>query len=295
MLSVIIPNFNGKHLLDQFLPNNLAILDTLGHPYEVILVDDASTDGGYTTDHPKVRQIQNPVNSGFSITANAGAAAAQYPILLFLNSDIKIETLDFDPILAYLSQPDVFSVTPKIINQRYGKIESITVTQFAGGFLHGDVMDAKPEDLIEGRSIAWGCGGGVFIKKSVFDAFKGFNPIYSPFYFEDLDLGYRGWQQNLKSLYTNAATFLHCHQGTIGSHYTKAEVDAIYERNKLLFHWQNLRGLRRWSHHLISLALFILTGNIQQIRAIKAALKTFYAESNPNLPQAILDKHPKGL
>ncbi|WP_456376845.1 glycosyltransferase family 2 protein [Thiolapillus sp.] len=93
--SVVIVNFNGGELLLECLAG---VLDgTL--PVEVILVDNASTDGSAAKakeNHPPVRLIQNSNNPGFAIAANQGLRAARGDYLLVLNPDciLRPDTLE---------------------------------------------------------------------------------------------------------------------------------------------------------------------------------------------------------
>ena len=76
-LSVILPNYNGRQLLQRNLPSLFTALKGLEH--EVIVVDDCSGDDSVSflqQHYPQITLIQNPHNLGFSATCNAGIKAA---------------------------------------------------------------------------------------------------------------------------------------------------------------------------------------------------------------------------
>jgi glycosyltransferase involved in cell wall biosynthesis len=68
-ISVILPNYNGKHLLEAFLPHTYAAMGESGLDYEIIVVDDCSTDNSvkFLNDkYPEIKVLNNTENSGFS-------------------------------------------------------------------------------------------------------------------------------------------------------------------------------------------------------------------------------------
>src|SRR5438093_299679 len=93
-LSVVIPNYNGIALFPHTLPTVLGALQNLSIPNEIVVADDCSTDQSldFLSRHfPQIRIIRNESNKGFSVTANKGIQAAQYDLVLLLNSDVKLE------------------------------------------------------------------------------------------------------------------------------------------------------------------------------------------------------------
>lgn len=87
-VSVLITNWNGREILHDALRSLFA--RTAGARCEVIVVDDASSDGSadmVRTEFPQVRLIVNPVNAGFVGANNAGVKAAEGRYIMLLNSD----------------------------------------------------------------------------------------------------------------------------------------------------------------------------------------------------------------
>lgn len=274
-VSVVIPTYNGCHILKTCLSENMALFEQYGIR-DVIIADDASTDDSIAyiqTHFPSIRVVQNDSNSGFSITCNKGASLAKEPVVLLLNNDMVIKEMDLQGILEDLNSPDVFAITPKILrkNKEGDWInESPNYGYFAGGWFstENDFNAAETHATMEGLPLLWACGGAMFVSKSRFDALNGFDPMMSPFYCEDLDLSYRGWKRGWKSLYTEKATCHHQHQATIGALFTKAQVDAIHLRNKYLFIWKNITHWPYIMSHIATVVLKCLTFQIRDTRAI---------------------------
>jgi len=91
VVSMIIVSWNTKNYLIQCL-NTLAP-ETCPYPMEIIVVDNASTDGSaewVAQYFPHVRLIQNAANLGFAKANNIGASLSQGQYLCFINSDVKV-------------------------------------------------------------------------------------------------------------------------------------------------------------------------------------------------------------
>ena len=114
--SVVIPNWNGRDLLDKYLPSVIVAMS--GHPdNEVIVVDNASSDGSaefLSTAFPNVRVIRSGRNLGFGGGSNLGMREARNDIAVLLNSDMRAEPDFLAPLLKPFSDPLVFSVTSQI-------------------------------------------------------------------------------------------------------------------------------------------------------------------------------------
>jgi N-acetylglucosaminyl-diphospho-decaprenol L-rhamnosyltransferase len=118
-LSIIIVGWNVRQLLETALASIYAsVLE--GEPPEVILVDNASTDGTPAmvgTAYPQVRLIANRVNRGFTGANNQGIAAAGGEYILLLNPDTEVIGDALNRLVAYLEQhPRVGLVGPRLLN-----------------------------------------------------------------------------------------------------------------------------------------------------------------------------------
>ena len=91
-VSVVIPNYNGAHLLQKNLPSVIRALDFIQVEYEIIVVDDCSKDDSVLfiqTNYPAIKLIRNEKNGGFSISCNRGIELADKELILLLNTDIE--------------------------------------------------------------------------------------------------------------------------------------------------------------------------------------------------------------
>ena len=91
--TVVIPNWNGRDLLERYLPSIEAALSH-NEATEILVVDNGSTDGSVDflrTHHPRVKTLALDRNLGFGGGSNAGFRAARNDIVVLLNSDMRVQ------------------------------------------------------------------------------------------------------------------------------------------------------------------------------------------------------------
>ncbi len=243
--TVVIPNWNGRDLLEKYLPS--VILAMSGHPdNEVIVVDNASEDGSaaYLAEHfPLVRVIALPENRGFGGGSNAGFRAAKNDIVVLLNSDMRVEPNFLQPLLKHFSDHHVFSVSCQIFFSDPDKRREETgLTQgwWEGGRLK---IRHRLDDNVTSVFPCFYPGGG----SSAFDRRKflelgGFDHLYRPFYYEDTDLGVTAWKRGWKVLYEPASIVFHEHRGTIGKKFSREFIQGTLKKNAVLLVWKNVHN-----------------------------------------------------
>lgn len=118
-LSIIILSFNTKDLLRQCLASVYLAEDNFSGSFEVIVVDNASTDGSaemVAKDFPRVRLILKAENTGFARANNEGMKIAQGDFYVLLNSDTIISENTLSTLFDFIkSKPKVAIVTPKVV------------------------------------------------------------------------------------------------------------------------------------------------------------------------------------
>ena len=254
-ISIVIPSWNGLDLLRGCLPSVLAAArcytDQTGAPTELIVADDGSTDRTVTAfplEFPEATLIAKPRNEGFAQACNAGFAAVRYPLIALLNNDVSIEPDYFRLHALHFADPAVFAVTAKVYawdrplfmtGGRFGKFRR----GFWSVYFNYDVKDCSDAWVTERRLLsAYAIGGFVTYSTDKLRELGGFNPLLSPFHWEDVDLSYRGWKRGWSVHYEPRSIAHHKVSATIDAHFKKRHVDAVSFRNRLLFHWINLHS-----------------------------------------------------
>lgn len=218
--------------------------------YEIIIVDDCSSDDSVNYLHQSFKDItviQNEINSGFAKTANKGIFKASHSHIFLLNSDVKLTTDYFVPLLKYFDRPDTFGVMGRIIGWNDDTIQD-------GGkypFFHGVKIKTSGNYIpLEPITDSWLCsmylsGANAFIDREKILQLKGFDEIFSPFYVEDFELSLRAWRLGWKCYYEHFAVCRHKTSVTIKSAASKKDVAAIYNRNKMFLHAIHLSGYKK--------------------------------------------------
>lgn len=118
VLSICIVNYNAKDYLKGCLQSIYA--SGCKHPFEIVMVDNASRDGSVDmvqTDFPQVRLIRNESNAGFSHANNTALRMARGKYLLWLNNDTVVFPGALDILVEFLDQrPEAGIVSPKVLN-----------------------------------------------------------------------------------------------------------------------------------------------------------------------------------
>lgn len=228
--SAIIPNWRGRELLAKNLPSVIKC----GFD-EVIVVDDASLDDSnefLVKNFPSVQIIKHEKNEGFVKSVNDGVAAADGDIVFLLNLDVTPQGNIIGPVLKHFEKDDaVFGIS--LHEKGYGWARPT----LAGGFI-AHLPGRETEDYHE---TFWVSGGSGAFRKSLWDKLGGMDTLFSPFYWEDVDLSYRALRRGLKLIWEPEAVVLHKHETTINSeHFNPKKLSWIKDRNQLLFTWKHL-------------------------------------------------------
>ncbi len=252
--SVVIPNWNGRDLLEKYLPSVVEAMS--GNPRnEVIVVDNGSEDGSAEFLHqnfPTVRIIALEKNLGFGGGSNTGFKAATNDVVVLLNSDMRVAPDFLAPLLEGFSDPDVFAVSCQILFTDPNKVREETgLTQVwweDGAFRVAHRMDDQVTGLFP---CSYPGGGSSAFDRRKFLELGGFDELLRPFYGEDTDLGYLAWKRGWKVLYQPASLVWHEHRGTIGKKFSQAYIDSILQKNFLLLCWKNIHETRRITEHFL--------------------------------------------
>lgn len=216
MISVVIPNYNGKHYLERCLSSLLA---QTYEDFEVILVDNGSWDGSseYVEESfPEVRIVRNEENLGFAGGVNSGIRQARGELILTLNNDTKADK-EFIKSLAMAMDSDgkVGMCASKMLFCD-GRINSAGICISRSGAAWDRAMAELDEGQYDEVEEVFGpCAGAALYRKEMLDEIGLFDEEFFA-YMEDVDLAFRGQLAGWKCLYVPSAVVYHVHSGTAG-------------------------------------------------------------------------------
>ena len=237
-ISVVIPSRNGRALLETCLP---AIASQAFHlPVEVIVVDNGSDDATPTwlaANYPDTRTVVSACPLTFARAVNLGIAAARYSHICLLNNDMLLERGFFTALWhAFDAVPDLFCATAQILFPPGVRREETGKAVMAQS--SPDNFPVRCDEPLTGEDLTWvlyGSGGCSLYDSAKLRALGNVDEAYEPAYVEDLDLGWRAWQQGWPTVYVAGATVEHRHRATTSRYYTQEELDRVLEVNYLKF------------------------------------------------------------
>lgn len=246
-IDIVITSFNGKDLLAKQLP---VVIKNSPDVNQIIIVDDASSDGTveYLSENfPKIKCISNISNRGFTKSTNIGVEQSRADFVVLLNNDVYPETDYLRSAVKYFEDPKVFAVTFNEANSSW------PLVYFEGKIQY--IRGKKSEDPFFS---AWASGGSCIVRRNLWHALGGYNPVYSPGYWEDIDIGWRAWRMGYKIVWDPNSKVEHKHETTF-SKLSPTFVSMIKQRNELLFNWLNITDSKLLLDHLRFLLLHTLS------------------------------------
>ncbi len=235
-LSVVLPNWNGAHLLQKNLPAVIAACPDA----QIIVSDDASSDDSLAIlrrDFPYVTIVANRKQQGFSGNVNSGVQQATGDIVLLLNTDVVPEVGFLEPLLAHFKNPNVFGVG--CLEKSYEKNGVVKRGRGLARWEKGYFIHERGE--VDRSDTAWVSGGSSAFRRSMWNKLGGMDTIFNPFYWEDIDLSYRAKKAGWDIIFEKNSIVGHFHEeGKIKTSYTPSAVKRIVYRNQYLFIWKNI-------------------------------------------------------
>jgi len=257
-ITLIITNWNGSKLLRECLPTVLeAVRFDHHHFYEVMVIDDCSNDnslGILADEFPEVRTEQTPQNLGFQEANNYAVKLAESKIVMPMNNDIKLDPKALHYLAQHFDNKDTFAVS--------GKIFAFDQTTFLygnrGGYFqkgHFHLYEKPPED---DSQTLFACGGAFMVNRQKYLDLGGFDSMYHPLYYEEIDLSYRALKRGWKVHYEPQSIAYHKVQATITRQEKLRRISLISARNNYLFIWKNILDRSMTLTFLFYIPLFLL-------------------------------------
>jgi GT2 family glycosyltransferase len=245
-VSIVIPSYNTRDLVLKNIPKVIEAWKNQSNKIiEIIVVDDASPDDSAKVikeNFSEVRLIRHKKNRGFSSAVNTGVRMAKGNLVALLNTDV-IPSHDFlVATFPLFDNKKVFAVS--LHEEGYSWAKS----DFSNGYL----MHGQGEFVNSTHASFWASGGSAVFRREYWVKLGGMDEkIFSPLYWEDIDLSYRAVKRGLQVLWEPKATVVHKHESTV-SQLSKTYVQRIRERNELLFIWKNITSSRLIRRHLVA-------------------------------------------
>ncbi len=248
-ISVVIPNFNGKALLEENLPTVFSALKSTNIRYEVIVADDGSSDDSVEfikRKYPQIVLLAHPKNSGFSTNINSGLKLAQFDLVLALNNDVSLEREYFLKQLHHFHSEDTFGVMGALLDP---KTHAVTDgAKLAEQSFFGAIRSTK--NIVRNDDTPmlsfFLSGANALMDRKKLAAIGFFDEVFNPFYNEDVELSLRAWRMNWKCYFEPKAHAYHACSSTIKKVSNKELIRIISLRNRFVLHDIHLESVERF-------------------------------------------------
>ena len=267
LTSVVIPNYNGIRYLKNCL---LSLQKCEGEDFEVIVVDNGSTDGSdLLPDSLKlnVRLIKLNENTGFAHAVNVGIREAKGEYVILLNNDTEVESGFVRKLTEALKKNrKAFSASAMMVDMNNREVLDGAGDYYCAlGWAFAYGKGKKTEECDKGRKIFSSCAGACIYDKAKLEITGLFDELHFA-YLEDVDLGYRARIAGFDNIYEPAAEVYHAGSGFSGSRYNEFKIK-LSSRNSVYLILKNMPLLQLIINlpfivfgYLIKTLFFVLKG-----------------------------------
>lgn len=292
-VAVVILNFNGKLLLQKFLP------EVIQHSESALIyiIDNSSTDDSilYLKEYyPKIRLIELKENYGFAKGYNEGLKKINADYFILLNSDVEVTSDWINPVINIMEKDKTIGAAqPKILS--YNCKSEFEYAGACGGFIdkygypfcRGRIFNTLEKDngqYNDPIEVFWGTGACLFVRASVYNELNGFDDLYFA-HMEEIDLCWRIKNTGHKIMAIPQSVVYHVGGGTLDK--LSPRKTFLNFRNSLLSLTKNntsgslfLKVVIRLLLDGIAGAKFLIEGNAKHTWAVLRAHFSFYANLN---------------
>ena len=237
LVTVVIPNYNGKKYLDDCLKS---LKKQSYQEFKVIIVDNGSTDGSQDyikKKYPQVELIELSENTGFANAANVGIKASDSEYVFLLNNDTMCDENALENLIRVMeNKKKLFSAQAKMLQMKEPhNIDDSGDLYCALGWAFSPGKDADNNHFSRRESITSACAGAAIYRKEYFDKVGYFDKEHFC-YLEDVDIGYRARLKGFANVMEPTAIVYHVGSASSGSRYNAFKVELATANNLFLIY-----------------------------------------------------------
>ena len=236
LVSVVNVTWNGKEFLKKHLPS----LKNLKYPnYEVIIVDNASTDGSVDfvrENYPEFEIIQNKTNLGTAEGSNVAIAQAKGEYIFWVSNDMEFDSHILDHLVARCQSDETIGICTvkmlRIKNEQFiDEIDSVGANLDILGFpVSRGINEKDSGQYDQATDVFFSFGGAMFIRKSLLLVIGGFDSDYLTLA-DDIDLSWRVHLAGFRVVVEPKAYLYHRVSATLSKTHNRSQKRYISERN----------------------------------------------------------------
>jgi GT2 family glycosyltransferase len=296
-VAIVILNWNGAKLLQQFLPSVIEF--SKGDSTEIVVADNGSTDESLlmlSKEFPEVKVLNLKQNYGFARGYNEALKQIKADYFVILNSDVEVTAGWLEsPIRLMETDKNIAAVQPKILSYQdrthfeYAGAAGGFIDRFGYPFCRGRIFNELESDngqYDDTVDIFWATGACMFVRSELFLEMGGFDADFWA-HMEEIDLCWRLKNRGYRIVYTSESTVYHVGGGTLS--YNSPRKLYLNFRNNLWMLYKNLPDNQLFYILFIRMILDFVAAmkllaefNLNGIRSVLKAHFHFY-KSLPDL------------
>jgi GT2 family glycosyltransferase len=274
-VSIVIVNFNGRKLLRQCLST---LLETSYPEYEIVVVDNASTDeslaeiGKKFGSNPRIGIVKNSENVGHAEGCNIGAKMTSGKYIVFLDSDIEFNKKNWlSELVNVMEKEETVGVAQAkiVLTKNKNCLDYVCLTVDALG-TWAATYGSNEQDLKQNFEILAASSGCCIIRRDVFEQIGGFDGDYF-IYDDDTDLSIRARLLGYRVLFVTSAVVIHRSgvlrgvRGIMLYHSSKNRLYTVLKNYELRNVWWRFSVLAFFTF-MVSVG-FVVTGKNEEAKA----------------------------
>jgi GT2 family glycosyltransferase len=292
-VAMLVLNYDGVAHLDACVSSLERAAERYPGGCALVCVDNRSTDGSVDfVRHrfPRVEIVVSPCND-FLFSLNEVVAARTEDVVIIVNNDMRFDPAFVDPLMRHFEDADVFAVGAAILTWTG---DADTIGPRCARLEHGWFHKWWSYDRQEPALTLEASGGAAAYRREMFVALGGFDALYRPGYYEDLDLSYRAWARGWKVVYEPHSRAYHKESVSMLARYGESGKARLLYRNHLLFTIKNIGGTAFLAEFAIRLPFRVLapvlrgyrvplSGFLEALPLVPAALARRFSRKGPSL------------
>ncbi len=274
-VNLIVLNYNGRDLLERFLPSVFREAAASAYPCKVTVIDNSSQDGSAEFVRSRFPQadlveLPNRVLSSF----NDAVRPMTEDIVFLLNNDMELLPGFVDPLVKVFEEhPDAF------FSASHG---NRAAAAFRWGILEPDTEYPGHRAKMEEAGITFSAGVAAFDRKKFLEL-GGYDPLFIPGRYEDVDLSWRGWKRGWKGYYVPECRQIHIGGESFNRRFGWKRTQRLVFRNSILFMVKNIQDGGLWARFAAFLPLRLLWAALTG----KGFILAGFADAVKRLPEAV--------
>jgi GT2 family glycosyltransferase len=239
--AIVVLNWNGIEHLRLLIPSLRAAVATLGARVPIVVVDNRSTNGDVEWLRAECPDVETVIaeRNDFLFSLNPVVAGRPEDVVVILNNDMRVDADFLAPLLAHFDDPTLFAATARVLDwdgtrqttgQRHMAIRHCWYYQW------WDLEIDRPVYTLDAG------GGCAAFRRALFAELGGFDPLFRPGYFEDIDLSYRAWMRGWRTVFEPRSIIYHREGATLQDRSKEDRFRTLLARNQALFTLKNVGG-----------------------------------------------------